>query len=172
MNSGINFIFDNFSTKKNELKEVFEFFNNNQESLKFITIVLERIIMSRGQALAENKELFKSSDSKTNLLIIEFIAKLIELQKEIDELIEQSFYNHIQFQDTRAKAFAALMNSDSYAIHLANFTEYEFKKGLKGLKEDKIEERLNDVMNLFKCIHNRLRFQLEYCVNYIYLTSK
>ena len=31
--------------------------------------------------------------------------------------------------------------------------------------ENQIDEGLNDILNIFKCINNRLKFQIEYTVN-------
>lgn len=54
------------------------------------------------------------------------------------------------------------MNKEHYSKQLANFCDYEMKVGIKGANENQIEEKLNSIINLFKCLNNKLIFQLEY----------
>jgi hypothetical protein len=55
------------------------------------------------------------------------------------------------------------MNKELYSKQLANFCDYEMKVGLKGVNnEAQVEDRLNNIINLFKCLNNKLIFQLEY----------
>jgi hypothetical protein len=84
----------------------------------------------------------------------------------MDQLVEVSFNNHLLFQDTKNRAFSFFMNKDFYAIQLANFCDYEFRRGIKGLNENQIDEKLNNIINVFKCLNNRLKFQLDYAVIY------
>jgi hypothetical protein len=87
---------------------------------------------------------------------------LIKLKKELDTLVEFAFENHILFQDSKNKAFSFFMNKELYSKQLANFCDYEMKVGIKGANESQIEERLSNIINLFKCLNNKLIFQLEY----------
>lgn len=82
----------------------------------------------------------------------------------MDALVEYSFNNHILFQDTKNRAFSFFMNKDFYSIQLANFCDFEFRRGIKGLNENQIDERLNNIINVFKCLNNRLKFQIDYSV--------
>lgn len=80
----------------------------------------------------------------------------------MDNLVDYSFTNHILFQDTKNKAFSYFMNKEFYAKQLANFCDYEMKIGIKGNSETQIDEKLNNIINVFKCLNNKLAFQLEY----------
>ena len=84
------------------------------------------------------------------------------MKKELDTLVEYAFDNHILFQDSKNKAFSYFMNKELYSKQLANFCDYEMKVGIKGSNESQIEEKLNNIINLFKCLNNKLIFQLEY----------
>jgi cullin 1 len=84
------------------------------------------------------------------------------LKKELDSLVEYAFDNHILFQDTKNKAFSYFMSKEQYPKHLANFCDYEMKQGIKGQNESQIEEKLNNIINIFKCLNNKLIFQIEY----------
>ena len=92
----------------------------------------------------------------------EFIPKLIALKIQMDNLVEFSFLNHILFQDTKNKAFSYFMNKEFYAKQLANFCDYEMKIGIKGNSESQIDDKLCNIINVFKCLNNKLAFQLEY----------
>jgi hypothetical protein len=80
----------------------------------------------------------------------------------MDSLVEYSFNNHILFQDTKNKAFSYFMNKEFYAKQLANYCDYEMKIGIKGNSESQIDEKLNNIINVFKCLNNKLAFQLDY----------
>jgi hypothetical protein len=95
------------------------------------------------------------------------VPELIRLKKNIDNLVEYAFNNHIHFQDTKNKAFSFFMNKEFYAKQLANFCDFEMRMGLKGNNDQQIEDKLNDIINVFKCLNNKLVFQIEYSVNNI-----
>jgi hypothetical protein len=80
----------------------------------------------------------------------------------MDEVVEKYCGNNICFQDAKNKAFASFMNKDLYSKMLALFSDFELRTGIKGLKEKEIDDRLNDIINLFKCINSKLIFQQEY----------
>lgn len=56
------------------------------------------------------------------------------------------------------------MSKEIYAKHLVNFSDYEMVSGIKGNTDQQIEDKLNNIVNLFRCINNKLVFQIEYSV--------
>ena len=96
------------------------------------------------------------------LKFIEFIPELIKLKQEIDTLVENSFNNNIVFQDSKNKSFSHFMSKEHYSKQLANFCDYEFKMGLRGAGDSQTEEKINNIINLFKCLNNKMIFQFEY----------
>ena len=90
----------------------------------------------------------------------------MKLKKDIDNLVQRSFNGHIFFEDSKNKAFSFFMNKDFYPIKLAEFCDLEFRFGFRNLNDNQIEDSLNDIISLFKCINNRLKFQIEYTVIY------
>lgn len=56
------------------------------------------------------------------------------------------------------------MNKDFYPVKLSEFCDIEFRFGLRNKNESQIDEALNDVINIFKCLNNRLKYQLDYTV--------
>jgi hypothetical protein len=79
-------------------------------------------------------------------------------------MVEKAFRNHLLFNEVKNKSFASFMNKDFYAKQLANFCDYEMRIGIKGNNEAQIEEKLNNIINLFRCLVNKLTFQVEYAV--------
>lgn len=152
METGIAFMF--FNKKDTSLKEAYQLISKLPESLKCITEELEPFIKKRGEELYSNKDLSKDP--------VKFIPELIKLKKEIDTLVEFAFDNHLLFQDSKNKAFSYFMNKELYSKQLANFCDFEMKVGFKGAGESQIDERLNNIINLFKCLNNKLIFQIEY----------
>jgi cullin 1 len=90
------------------------------------------------------------------------VPVLIAFKKKMDEVVEKYCDNNIIFQDSKNKAFSSFMNKDLYSRMLAYYSDFELRTGIKGLKEKEAEDRLNDIINLYKCINSKLIFQQEY----------
>lgn len=54
------------------------------------------------------------------------------------------------------------MSKEHYSRQLANYCDYEMKIGLKGADNSKVDEKIDDIMNIFKCLNNKMVFQFEY----------
>jgi hypothetical protein len=80
----------------------------------------------------------------------------------MDDIVDNYLGKNIYFQDCKNKAFSFIMNDDKFSKLLAFFADSEFRQGLNGLKDQQINERLDNIMNLFKCINSKLSFKLEY----------
>ena len=151
MDTGIPYM---FATKRNEeLKKTFQLFKLWKESLNVITNAFMPYIKKRGEEINQNKEITK--DPK------KFIPELISLKKEMDDLVEECFENHTLFQDKKNKAFSNFMNKDIYAKQLSNYTDFCMRNGFKGKSQEEIENTLNDIIGLFKCLNSKLVFQNE-----------
>jgi len=77
-------------------------------------------------------------------------------------LVERAFNNNIILQDCKNKAFSHFMNKEHYSKQLANYCDWEMKIGIKGANDHQIDEKLNNIINLFKCLNNKMIFQFEY----------
>ena len=151
MDTGIPYM---FTTKRNEeLKNTFQLFKYYPQSLEVITAAFIPYIRKRGEDINQNKEVTK--DPK------KFIPQLISLKKEMDSLVAECFENHPQFQDKKNKAFSLFMVKDLYAKQLSNYTDFCMRNGFKGKSQEEIENTLNDIIGLYKCLNSKLVFQLE-----------
>ena len=151
METGIPYM---FQTKRNEeLQKTFQLFKLHPQSLNVINNAFQPYIRKRGEEINQNKEI--SKDPK------KFIPQLISLKKEMDKLVSECFENHTQFQDGKNKAFSTFMNKEYYSKQLSNFTDFCMRNGFKGKSQEEIENTLNDIIGLFKCLNSKLVFQLE-----------
>ena len=139
--------------KDDQLTNIYKLFKLLPRSLTEITEKFDPYIRSRGKALYENKEL--SKDPK------KFVPELINLKKEMDKLVQECFENNADFQDVKNKAFSLFMTKDYYAKQLSNYTDYCMRNGFKGKSQEEIENTLNDIIGLFKCLNSKLVFQNE-----------
>jgi hypothetical protein len=87
---------------------------------------------------------------------------LIKFKKDIDFLVKDAFDGNIIFEDIKNKSFTFFMNKDIYPVKLSEYCDIQFKSGLRNKNESQIEDDLNDIINLFKCLNNRLKFQLDF----------
>ena len=150
MDTGIPYMFAN--KRLDELKKAYKLFNLFPKSLEVITSAFYPYIKKRGEIINDNKEI--SKDPK------KFIPELIKLKKEMDHLVEECFDNNNIFQDTKNKSFSTFMNKDFYAKQLSNYIDFCMKIGFKG-KEDEVENILDEIIGLFKCLNTKLVFQIE-----------
>ena len=141
-------------TKKDEqLRNLYELFKLHEESLQEISKIFDPYIRNRGKVLYENKEL--SKDPK------KFIPELINLKKEMDNLVKNCFEDNPIFQDVKNKSFSLFMQKDYYAKQLSYYVDYCMRIGFKGKSPQEIDNTLNDVISLFKCLSSKLVFQTE-----------
>ena len=136
-----------------QLTNLYKLFKLYPASLTEITEEFQPYIKNRGNVIYENKEL--SKDPK------KFIPELISLKKEMDKLVYECFENNNDFQDVKNKAFSLFMKRDVYAKQLSNYADYCMRLGFKGKSQEEIEDTLNDIIDLFKCLNSKLVFQNE-----------
>ena len=134
--------------KRDELKLMFNIFKKHEASLINITAKLSIFIESKGNLIV--------TDAKLQEDAIEFTKKLLEFKAEADGMIEYSFESHSLFQRCRDMSFQNFMNKCPYSAHyIASYCDHEMKKGLKGVSETDTETRLNALIKLFVCLHDR-----------------
>lgn len=134
--------------KRGELKLMFSIFRKKESTFIHMTQRLTVHIESKGLVIV--------SDPKLQEDPVEFTKKLLEFKADIDKMVEMSFENHSSFQRCRDMAFQNFMNKSPYSAQfIASYCDHEMKKGLKGVSEDETEQRLNALIKLFVCLHDR-----------------
>lgn len=150
--TGITFMLKN--KKKQELKDIYKLISKEPNSLKCITEELYPYINDKGEELKANNAI--SKDPKL------LIPELIKLKIEIDELVEFAFERTIMFQTCKKNAFSAFLNKTIFQKQIANYCDWEMRAGIKGNSDSQIEQKMNDINNIFKCMLSKEVFILEY----------
>ena len=151
MDSGVKNMLEN--NKYEELTNLYELFKYYEPSLHEISKVFKDYIETRGKALRSNQEIYK--DPK------KMVPKLIELQKEIDNLVKKCFKNNGILQKARDRAFNEFMKSDYYSKQLAFYLDSCMRSGFKGKTPEFVDSTLDDIIALFKNLNSKYIFQQE-----------
>lgn len=150
--TGIKFMLKN--RKDQEIKETYLLVSKEPSSLKCITDELDPYIREKGDELNQNKDI--SKDPKL------LIPELIKLKVSIDNLVDFAFDGTMLFQTCKKNAFSAFLNKTLYQKQIANYCDYEMRAGIRGNSEAQIEEKMNNINNIFKCMLSKETFILEY----------
>ena len=127
-----------------ELKTLCELFSRKPKTLDYILDKLEPYIISRGNSVKAAKENVEDP--------VLYMTKLIELKREMDELMKESFGNREQFIKTNDRAFQIILDQfDLSARFLAVYIDYLMRQGLRG-KEAETEAIIEDAFGLFKLL--------------------
>lgn len=134
--------------KLEELTKMYTLFRRVEGTLKYILLEMTPYIEGRGQVVIEDEELLKDP--------VKFTEKLLELKKEMDEIVLECFDNDPKFNQNRDRAFLNFMNKFSETPqYMAEYCDHLFRIGIKGMSEKEIEDNLDSVIRLFRCLHNR-----------------
>ena len=141
--------------KRDELKQMFSIFKRIETTLDFITGKMGPYIESRGTVIVMDQQLQEDA--------VEYTKALLHLKGEIDSMVEYSFDNHPKFQRQRDQSFQNFMNKNKLsAPYIASYCDMEMRKGLKGISEQETEQRLDAIIRLFVCLHDRDVFIRNY----------
>ena len=123
------------------------------KATKVITSSFNNYIIKRGNEIFNNKEV--SKDPK------KFIPQLINLNKEMDNIVIYCFSNNIIYQQTKFSSFNKFMEKSIYAKQLSNYIDFCMRVGFKGKTKEEINDILDDIIQLFKYLTAQLLFQSE-----------
>ena len=149
-----------FATKKfDELKSTYKLFTiypNNpyqNKALESFSSAYKDYILKKGKEIYSNKEITK--DPRI------FIPALINLNKEMDKLIHDCFQNNEIFAIAKYNSFSSFMLKEHYAIQLSNYIDFCMKVGFKGKTPEEINNSLNEIIYLYKCLPNKIEFHIQ-----------
>lgn len=134
--------------KLDELSKMYSLYSRVDGTLKYILLEMGPYIETRGQEVINNEELQKDP--------VKFTEKLLELKKEMDEIVVECFKDDPKFNQTRDRSFLNFMNKFSDTPqYMAEYCDHMFRTGIKGMSQNEIEDNLDAVIRLFRCLHNR-----------------
>jgi cullin 3 len=130
--------------RKEELKALCTLLARKPNTLNCILEKLDPYIVSRGDALIAVKENVEDP--------VVYMTKLIELKREMDELVRESFGNREQFIKSNDHAFQTILDKfELSARFLAYYIDFLMRQGLRG-KEAETESIIEDAFGLFKLL--------------------
>lgn len=136
---------------KEELKLMFDVFRRDTNTFGLIIQRMNPYILQRGGAIVNDEANMKDP--------YEFTQKLLDFKAEIDDLVSYSFANQIGFQKARDNSFTEFMNQQQFTpTYIAQFSDREFRTGLKGISNDDVNRRLSAIIDLFRCLNGRDAF--------------
>mmetsp|Transcript_9325 Transcript_9325/g.23197 ORF Transcript_9325/g.23197 Transcript_9325/m.23197 type:complete len:791 (-) Transcript_9325:254-2626(-) len=140
MDSGCQHMFVN--SKHDDLTLMYRLFRREPTMLPYMTGVMEPYIETRCTKIVEDQENIDNPP--------QYIEQVLELKKELDEMVSRCFENDSSFQKARNRGFQNVLNKDTRcAKYLALYADLQLKKGLKGRNEDETQGLVNSVVALF-----------------------
>ncbi|CAE7730671.1 culC, partial [Symbiodinium pilosum] len=128
--------------RHDELKLMYRIFKREPTMLPHIITAMEPYIEERAKGVVEDQQMIDSPAVYTE--------KVLELKKEVDEMVASCFEGDTGFQKGRNRGLEAVLNKDTRcAKYLALFCDLQLKKGLKGRNEEEVQTLVNQVVSLF-----------------------
>merc|ERR1719456_52775 len=94
---------------------------------------------------------------------VSFISAILSLKHKYDVFVKESFKESKDFQLTLKQAFESFLNKDTRtAQYLSLFVDDLFRKGLKGMTEQEVDARLDEVVTLFRFLQDKDVFEAFY----------
>ncbi len=140
--------------KADELKNLFVLLSKRPTTLHLINEKLGQYIEFRGKAIVNDRENVRDP--------IVFINKLLDLKREIDTMIVDSFGNYAPYVETRDKSFVSFLNESLYTpSFLAEYVDMLMRQGLKG-KEATMESTIDDIFEIFRLLRQKDAFTMRH----------
>ncbi|CAE7677884.1 CUL3A, partial [Symbiodinium sp. CCMP2456] len=125
-----------------ELKLMYRIFKREPTMLPHIITAMEPYIEGRARGVVEDPQMIDSPAA--------YMEKVLELKKEVDDMVVSCFDSDTEFQKGRNRGLEAVLNKDTRcAKYLALFCDMQLKKGLKGRNEEEVQTLVNQVVSLF-----------------------
>jgi len=125
-----------------ELKLMYRIFKREATMLPHIITAMEPYIEGRARGVVEDPQMIDNPAA--------YMEKVLELKKEVDDMVASCFDSDTGFQKGRNRGLEAVLNKDTRcAKYLALFCDLQLKKGLKGRNEDEVQTLVNQVVSLF-----------------------
>lgn len=125
-----------------ELKLMYRIFKREPTMLPHIITAMEPYIEGRARGVVEDPQMIDSPAA--------YMEKVLELKKEVDDMVVSCFDSDTGFQKGRNRGLEAVLNKDTRcAKYLALFCDLQLKKGLKGRNEEEVQTLVNQVVSLF-----------------------
>eukprot|EP01015_Nassula_variabilis_P027969 TRINITY_DN5795_c0_g1_i3.p1 TRINITY_DN5795_c0_g1~~TRINITY_DN5795_c0_g1_i3.p1 ORF type:complete len:544 (-),score=116.08 TRINITY_DN5795_c0_g1_i3:132-1763(-) len=149
-------IFDMVSKNKiEELRNIFLLYSRNVETIGFIANQVSLYINVKGKSFANDPKISKDP--------IQYATKVLEFKRDMNKIVDEIFEANMLLQKAKDQQFGDFMQQyERSAGYLAVYCDMELVKGMVGNKEKEVEEKIEAIMDLFKCIRARDIFLKQY----------
>ena len=136
-----------------EIKDYFQLLKSNKEELNIFKNQFKEYIKNSFSSLICNKSLYNlDNDSK------KIVPELINLKKEINEIILFGFDNDIDFIDIKDEEIIDLKGKFENPVYFSDYVHLCMKYEFRNKSQEEIEEIINEIIFILKNIkyHNRI----------------
>ena len=137
-----------------KLYELINYLNNFvlevEECKKKVSEIFRPYIKERANEIIGNEEEIKNPKI--------LIPKLINLQKELNNLIYQCFQGDPHFQDDVIRSLRFVMQKEFYSKQLSNYVDFCMRNKLKGASDQVVNNEFNDIISLLRILNDKLAF--------------
>eukprot|EP00455_Lapot_gusevi_P049191 TRINITY_DN692_c0_g1_i20.p1 TRINITY_DN692_c0_g1~~TRINITY_DN692_c0_g1_i20.p1 ORF type:complete len:693 (+),score=118.21 TRINITY_DN692_c0_g1_i20:75-2153(+) len=156
--SGCRFMFHN--NMIDDLRRMYTLFSRVAGNLDFLRESLSSYVKELGDAIVQDQENQKNP--------MKFVQDVLDLRLKYSLIVEHSFRDSSgqadrQFSRVLKEAFESFINRDSRAARfLSLYIDEMLRKGLKGVPENEIEEKLDHVITIFRYLSDKDVFEEFY----------
>jgi cullin 3 len=138
-----------------DLGRMYNLFSRVPTCLKEIGDAVGKYVIGEGRALIGDPELKKHPEHLVNAML--------ELREKFNIILLNSFKRDSVLENTIRTSFEAVVNvSTRIAQCLAMYIDALFKKEVRGMREEVLEQRLNNCLELFRYISDKDIFENYY----------
>jgi cullin 3 len=151
--SGCSFMF--LQDRNEDLARMYTLLSRVKETLKEIQKVMMDCILAAGRDILEDPEKVKDP--------VAFVLALLQLKNKYDVFVREAFQESKDFQMAQKQAFEGCVNKDTRtAQYLSLYIDDLFRKGLKGMTEQEVDARLDEVVTIFRFLQDKDVFEAFY----------
>ncbi|PIC47867.1 hypothetical protein B9Z55_007057 [Caenorhabditis nigoni] len=111
-----------------------------------------RYLTETGKNIVKNEDLLKAP--------IQFVNELLQLQDHFSSLLTTAFDNDREFKKLFQHDFETFLNSNRQSPEfLAHYMDDILRSGLKCVSDAEMDDKLDNVMVLFRCLHEKDVFE-------------
>ncbi|CAO4366618.1 unnamed protein product [Caenorhabditis nigoni] len=156
-NGGVKFMLQH--KRVEDLRRIFRIFKHITESpavpvsgLEVLLKAVSEYLTETGTNIVKNEDLLKAP--------IQFVNELLQLQDHFSSILTTAFDNDREFKKLFQHDFETFLNSNRQSPEfLAHYMDDILRSGLKCVSDAEMDDKLDNVMVLFRCLHEKDVFE-------------
>jgi cullin 3 len=141
-----------------DLARMYRLYSRIPATLEILKEEMKNHVTGRGSAVVQDEQNKKDPNK--------FVQELLDLRAAYFAIVDQSFSEDRKFARALKEAFENFINLDARtAQYLSLYVDDLLKKGLMGMSEDVAEQKLDQVVVIFRYLHDKDVFEDFYKKN-------